>query len=100
MQYFEYPFMETVLLTVVHHLNTLTYEKWVIVHVPYYLSAITIYMTLLQGAKKPSAWLVGLANQVLWLYWMTVSKNYGFLPLNAMLWWVYWKNYKLWKKES
>lgn len=66
---------------------------------PYVLSLATVYMTLLQGRKEPSSWVIGLINQVGWTTWILLSGNYGFLLLNAALWILYARNYMLWKYD-
>ena len=68
----------------------------VIVTLPWFLSAITIWMSLLAGNKNRHAWLIGLANQALWLVWITLSENWGLLPMNVALWAVYLRNHMKW----
>ncbi|WP_103018099.1 hypothetical protein [Alicycliphilus denitrificans] len=70
----------------------------IVVYLPWVLSAITIWMTLLAGNLHPKAWLVGLVNQLLWLVWIVVAQAWGFIPLNAALWAVYWRNHRKWSK--
>lgn len=65
-------------------------------YLPWLLSAITIYMTVLAGNKTPWAWSVGLANQALWLFWIVVTGSWGFLPMNLALWIVYGRNHMKW----
>ena len=69
-------------------------------HLPWLLSAITIWMTLLAGNKHPKAWLVGLVNQALWLVWIIASETWGMLPMNIALWVVYGRNHFKWAKEG
>lgn len=64
---------------------------------PWILSAITIWMTVLAGNKHPSAWLVGLGNQALWLIYIILTHQWGLLPMNAALWIVYGRNHFKWK---
>ena len=66
--------------------------------IPYILSAVTIYMFLLAGNKKPYTWLVGLFNQFLWLVWIIISSTWGLLPMNIALWVVYYRNNRKWRK--
>lgn len=66
-------------------------------HLPWLLSAITIWMTLLAGNKHRSAWVVGLVNQALWLVWIIASETWGLLPLTAALSIVYVRNYVKWR---
>ena len=65
---------------------------------PWVMSAITIWMTVLAGNKHPSAWLIGLGNQALWLAWIVASKNYGLLPMNLALWGLYFRNHLRWNQ--
>lgn len=66
-------------------------------YLPWLLSAITIYMTVLAGNKHRNAWLFGLANQALWLVWILTTSTYGLLPMNAALWIVYARNHLKWR---
>lgn len=68
-------------------------------YLPWLLSAITIWMTLLAGNKHPKAWLVGLVNQALWLVWIVASGTWGMLPMNLALWFVYGRNHLKWAKS-
>jgi hypothetical protein len=65
---------------------------------PFVLSAVTIWMTLLAGNMHRSAWLVGLVNQALWLFWIVLSATWGLIPLNAVLWIVYYRNHLKWSE--
>lgn len=67
------------------------------VYMPWLMSAITIWMTLLAGNKHPMAWAVGLGNQFLWLIWIIATQTWGFLPLNIALWVVYGRNHWKWR---
>lgn len=49
----------------------------IIAYMPWLLSVITIYMTLLAGNKHPSSWLVGLVGQALWLSWIVAAGAWG-----------------------
>lgn len=68
------------------------------IYLPWLLSAITIYMTVLAGNKHRNAWLFGLANQALWLIWIVTTGAYGLLPMNATLWVVYARNHLKWRQ--
>lgn len=69
-------------------------------YLPWLLSAITIYMTVLAGNKSRNAWLFGLVNQALWLVWIVVTASWGLLPMNAALWVVYSRNHLKWRKAA
>lgn len=68
------------------------------IYLPWLLSAITIYMTVLAGNKHRNAWLFGLANQALWLVWILTTGAYGLLPMNGALWVVYARNHLKWSR--
>lgn len=68
-------------------------------HLPWLMSAITIWMTLLAGNKHRSAWLIGLFNQLLWLAWIITVEAWGLFPMNIALWLVYARNHLRWNKE-
>lgn len=63
---------------------------------PWVLSCITIYMTVLAGNKAPHAWAVGLLAQLLWLIWILATATWGLLPMNIALWVVYARNHYKW----
>ena len=65
-------------------------------YLPYLLSVITIYMTLLAGNRNRWAWAVGLLNQALWLVWIVSTEAWGLLPMNLTLWGVYARNHFKW----
>lgn len=66
-------------------------------YLPWLLSALTIWMTLLAGAKHPSSWLVGLGNNALWLVWICATQAWGLVPMNLALWIVYLRNHLKWR---
>lgn len=69
-------------------------------YLPWLLSVITIYTMFLAGDRKWYTWLVGLANQVLWLVWIIAIGGWGLLPMNIALWVVYIRNHLKWRKEA
>ena len=50
---------------------------WIREYLPWLLSAVTIYMTVLAGNKHPKAWAFGLMNQALWLLWIVAASAWG-----------------------
>ena len=68
----------------------------VVAYLPWFLSAVTIYMTVLAGNKNRHAWAVGLFNQAAWLVWIILSETWGLLPMNLALWVVYGRNHIKW----
>lgn len=69
-------------------------------YLPWLLSALTIYMTVLAGNRTRWAWAVGLLNQALWLVWIGATGTWGLLPMNAALWLVYARNHWKWMQEG
>jgi hypothetical protein len=67
-------------------------------YLPWLMSAITIYMTVLAGNRNRWAWAIGLFNQALWLAWIVSIQAWGLLPMNAALWIVYARNHLKWGK--
>jgi len=67
---------------------------------PWFMSAITLYMTFLQGSKRWDAWAWGLVNQLLWLVYVLYTHTWGLLPLNIGLWFLYVRNLRRWHHEE
>lgn len=70
----------------------------IIDYLPWLLSAVTIWMTLLAGNKHRLAWAIGLGNQALWLVWIIAADAWGLLPMNLALWVVYARNHLKWAR--
>lgn len=81
-------------------MQTFTPEQWAIFGMPFFMSAITLWMTFMAGNKHPKAWLIGLFNQVLWLVWIVLSQSWGLLPMNIGMWILYRRNHLKWAKEN
>lgn len=69
----------------------------IVTYLPWGLSAITIWTMFLAGNMAKSTWMVGLANQALWLVWIIAAGAWGLLPMNAALWIVYARNHLKWR---
>lgn len=69
-------------------------------YLPWLLSLLTIYSAVLAGDKKPSAWTVGIANQLLWAAWIIASETWGMLPMNIVLAVIFVRNFIKWRRES
>ncbi len=50
------------------------------------------------GNQKKYTWLIGLANQALWLTWIITIRAWGLLPMTAALTFVYLRNHFKWNK--
>jgi len=72
----------------------------IVTYMPWLLSAITIYMTIMAGNKARYAWLIGLGNQALWLTWICAAGAWGLLPMNIALWAVYARNHLKWAEAN
>lgn len=66
---------------------------------PWLLSIITIWMTILAGNKSRHAWAVGLLGQVGWSVWIVAVAAWGLLPLNITLWVLYVRNHFKWSTQ-
>ncbi len=72
----------------------------VVAYLPWLLSAITIYAMFLAGEKRRNTWLIGLANQGLWLVWIIAAEAWGLIPMNLALWVVYARNHLKWRAAA
>ena len=68
--------------------------------IPWITSAVTLYSMFLLGHKKWYGWLIGLANQSLWLTTIFMFKEWGLLPLTACLIVLYAHNLRRWRREA
>lgn len=75
-------------------------RETLVFYMPWLLSAITIYMTILAGNKTRWAWAIGLVNQALWLVWIVASASWGLLPMNIALWIIYGRNHWKWMRAA
>jgi hypothetical protein len=67
-------------------------------YLPYVISLLTIYITILQGNKHPKVWLLCTGSQFLWLIWIVVDHAWGMLPLNVFMWFICYRNHFKWQK--
>lgn len=63
-------------------------------------SCMTILSMYLVGQKRPSGWVVGLANQALWLVFIVAYEAWGLLLLLVFLLVVYSRNLWLWTRRE
>lgn len=64
------------------------------------LSAIGVFGLWLAGKKNSTGWLIGLGAQILWVAYATATRQYGFYISALAYGWVYFNNYRKWKKEK
>ena len=67
---------------------------------PYLLSFITAYSVLMAGRLRLVAWKIGIVNQVFWLTWIVYAGAWGFLLMNAVMWYVNITNLIKWRREN
>lgn len=68
-------------------------------HFTWVLSAATISMAYLSGIRHPRTWEVAMVGQACWSLWIFVREDWGLVPMNVVLWYLYIKNYFQWKKN-
>ena len=69
-------------------------------YLPWVMSCITIYTMFLAGNRTRAAWVIGLANQVLWFIYIFTIQAWGLLPMTIALCFTYTRNYLLWKNPN
>lgn len=68
-------------------------------HLPWLISAISIYVMWQVGNKNPRGWIIGLCNQVLWFLWQYEGRVWGLMPLWAVMCFIYARNYLRWRRS-
>lgn len=63
------------------------------------LSVTTIALVYLTGQKYQQVWLLQLGNQCLWTAYILATRQYGLMPMNAVLWVLYARNHRLWNPK-
>ena len=67
-------------------------------YLPYFISVLTLYTVKITGDKNKNAWILTMLNQMLWLLWIFVSGNSGFIILNLGIIYLSVVNHFKWKK--
>lgn len=75
-------------------------KEIIIIYIPWALSILTVGMMYLAGNKNKWAWILGLANQSLWLTWIITVQAWGLLILTFALIFMYTRNLIKWHKEA
>lgn len=69
----------------------MNYMTWI-------MSVLTLFSMYLAGNRSNQAWSLSLFNQLLWLIYITGTMQWGLIPMNVGMWFISYRNYKLWKK--
>lgn len=72
----------------------------IVTYLPWLMSCMTIWMTLLAGNNHPRAWAVGLINQIFWITWIIASQTWGLIPMSIALAIVYARNHFKWNTDA
>ena len=64
------------------------------------MSALTIVTMWLAGSKSLLAWKIGLANQVLWAWFIWDTKAWGLIPMWLAIIFTYSRNLYRWSKAD
>ena len=67
---------------------------------PFLISLISLGASFLDGKKYMYSPAIKLANQFLWVFWIYISKNWGFMPLAIILIPIYYRNHLLWTRAA
>lgn len=70
------------------------------VYFPLFLSGLTAVQTFLAGDKHRLTWSLAMVSQVFWFLWIAASGSWGFLPLNAIMAYMSYKNHRKWKADK
>lgn len=69
-----------------------------VVWMPYAISIISIYVLIIAGKKHPFTWHFAVIEQLLWITWILISKNYGLLPITIFVLISCIRNIFLWRE--
>lgn len=67
---------------------------------PFVLSGMTALGMHIIGKKDSRGWLIGLANQFLWVAFIIHTQSWGLLILTVILTKIYLTSYLSWRKED
>lgn len=77
-----------------------TVKQIIITWLPYVISIITLWVMKITGDNHPKAWLMTMLNQSLWLLWIWISGNNGFIILNIGIIIMSVRNHFKWNKKK
>jgi len=75
------------------------FKSLIVVYLPYLISVLTLYTVKITGDKNKNAWVMTMLNQLLWLFWIFISDNKGFIILNLGIIYFSVINHYKWKKS-
>lgn len=75
-------------------------QFFLLVVMPWVLSACTIAVNLMAGGKHRHTWALALIGQLGWTAWIAAAGEWGFVPMNVVLWVVYARNHMRWVGEK
>ena len=78
----------------------MTTNHYFIVILPWIISTIGIYVAWEIGNKRRWIFLVKVGNQTLWIVWIIISENWGFMPMGVAFTVIYLRNHFKWIKET
>ena len=64
------------------------------------LAALGVTTVIIAGRKKWWAWPIGILTEALWVYYSIISEQYGFIVASFAYIIVYFRNTKIWYKDS
>lgn len=67
---------------------------------PFATGCMTLVAMWLSGSKRSAGWAVGLANQVLWAWFIVAFEAWGLAPLTVALTFIYARNLIRWRRED
>ena len=67
---------------------------------PWFLSLVTGLTMWMAGNKDIRAWYIGIAAQFFWVFFDIYFDALGLLPVSLMLFVIYIRNIKAWRKPS
>lgn len=91
---------ESLSVGVVSLISAVPGRLFIVENLPWVLSSITIWMTILTGEKNKYTWALGLFGQVLWSVWILLGMTWGLVPLNLTLWVLYYRNHLKWTQDA
>lgn len=74
-------------------------KESIIMGLPWIMSLWSLTGSYLDGKKYKYSPLIKFFGQGLWLIWIPLTGNWGFLPLAILLTVIYYRNHLLWTKK-